>query len=57
LPKSLHVLENLRHLLLLPLLHRKALGLHSLHPLAIGLPQGLQLLDLSLEHFTTMFKQ
>jgi hypothetical protein len=52
----LHVLENLRHLLLLPLLHRHALGLQSLHPLPIDLSQGLQLLDLGLQHFTTMFE-
>jgi hypothetical protein len=56
LPKSLHVLENLRHLLLLSLLHRHTLGLQSLHPLAIGLPQGLQLLDLGLQYFTKMFE-
>jgi hypothetical protein len=52
----LYVLENLRHLLLLPLLYRYALGLQSLHPLAIGLLQGLQLLELGLQHFTTIFE-
>jgi hypothetical protein len=71
LPKTLHVLKklhhlmllpplNFRHLLLLPLLLCQALGLHSRHllllPLLIGHPQGLQSLDLGLHHFTTMFE-